>query len=287
LETFVKETARDVKDPTSGKSLADAALDRRLALAKTARDSLDVKKRGVRLGAPGSGTDFEAFLEHLGVATVSHGLQGGPSAGTYHSIYDSYDNFSRFLDPGFVYGAVQARIVGTLAVRMSDAPILPFSFTDAAAAYREFASDAIALADRRLGPEKLDMSSVLQAVDRLASAGRLYDSLYAQVMSRGAGYLTDNRERLRAVNGELFRSERDLLDPAGLPSRPWFKSTMYATGLYTGFEGDPMPGIRQMVDARNNPGASAEVAKVAAAIDRMAARADRAAKLLNELPVRR
>ncbi|MFN8573291.1 MAG: M28 family peptidase [Gemmatimonadaceae bacterium] len=287
LETYVREVARDNTDPGTGKSMLDASVDRALANAKSAKDSAAVKARGFRLSAPGSGTDFEAFLEHLGIATVSHSLEGGEFAGTYHSIYDSYDNFSRFLDPGFRYGAAQARVVGSLAVRMSEAPILPFSFSDAAAAYREFAAGAVARATQKLGSEAVDMSAVMQSVDRLASAGAAYDSAYGDVIRRGSAYLAGHRDALRALNRELYLSERDLLDPRGLPGREWFKSTMYATGLYTGFEGDPMPGVGQMIDDRNAEAARNEAAKVAAAIDRMAGRAERATARLRELPASR
>ncbi len=284
LETYVREVARDQSDPVSGKSMLQEAIDRSVARAKNAKDSAAAKARGFRLNPPGSGTDFEAFLEHLGVASVSHSIEGPEFAGTYHSIYDSYDNFSKFLDPGFAYGAAQSRVVSAMAVRMSDAPVLPFSFSDAAAAYREFAAGVVARANRTLGPEKVDMSQLLQSVDRLAAAGVAYDSAYAQVIGRGSAYLAGHRDALRALNKELYQSERDLLDPRGLPGREWFKSTMYATGLYTGFEGDPMPGVGQQIDAKNATGAGEEATKVAAAIDRMAVRAERATRQLRELP---
>lgn len=275
LETFVREMARDLKDPETGLSAIDAARQRALARARTAPDSATIKADGFQLGAAGSGTDFEAFLEHVGIASVSHGFASGVGAGVYHSIYDSYDHFSKFVDPGFSYGMAQAAAVGTLALRMADAPIVPFSFSDAATAYRRFATGIVVQADAALGAERLDMGPVLQAIDRLATAGAAYDSAYAGVMHKGSAFVSSASEALRAINKDLYQSERDLLDPDGLPGREWFKSTMYATGIYTGFEGDPMPGVQQMIDARDLRASQAQVRKVAAAIERMAARAER------------
>jgi N-acetylated-alpha-linked acidic dipeptidase len=283
LETFVREVARDLKDPATGLSAIDAARARKLAGAKNARDSSAINAEGFELGAAGSGTDFEAFLEHAGIASVSHGYEGGPGAGVYHSIYDSYDHFSKFMDPGYVYGVAQAAAVGTLALRMADAPVLPFSFSDAAAAYRRFAQGVVAHADESLGAERLDVGPVFQAIDRLAKAGGAYDTAYARVMRKGAAYLAGVRAPLRAINKDLYQSERDLLDEQGLPGREWFRSTMYATGIYTGFEGDPMPGVKQMVDAKNLASAQGQVQKVAAAIDRMASRAERVAASMSAL----
>jgi len=283
LETFVREVARDTKDPQTGRSAIEAEQARALARAKSAEDSATIMAEGFQLGAAGSGTDFEAFLEHEGIASVSHGFAGGPDGGTYHSIYDSYNNFSKFLDPGFVYGASQAAVVGTLALRMADASVLPFSFTDAAAAYRRFAQGIVAQANTALGQERLDVGPVFQAIDRLAKAGSDFDSAYAGVMRKGGTYLAGASEPLRAINRELYLSERDLLDDEGLPGRAWFKSTMYATGIYTGFEGDPMPGVKQMLNAKKLPEAQAQVKKVAAAIDRMAVRAERVTAAMSAL----
>ncbi len=283
LETFVREVARDMKDPETGRSAIDAAQASALGRARTASDSAAIHAEGFQLGAAGAGTDFQAFLEHAGIASVSHGYEGGPGAGVYHSIYDSYDHFSKYMDPGFVYGVAQAAVVGTLALRMADAPVVPFSFSDAAAAYRRFATAVVAHADASLGTERLDVGPVFQAIDRLAKAGGEFDGAYTRVIRKGGAYLAGVTDPLRAINKDLYQSERDLLDDEGLPGREWFKSTMYATGIYTGFEGDPMPGVKQMVNARNLTASQGQVRKVAAAIDRMAARAERVATNMSVL----
>jgi len=141
----------------------------------------------------------------------------------------------------------------------------------------------LALADARLGSERLDVSPVLQAIDRLDAAGRDVDRAYERVIQRGSAFVAGARAPLRAINRDLYQSERDLLDPAGLPGREWFKSTMYATGIYTGFAPDPMPGVRQMVEAKRLDAAQEQVRRVAAAVDRMAVRAARVATALEEV----
>jgi len=206
--------------------------------------------------------------------------------GAYHSIYDSYDHYTRFLDPGFAYGRAQAGAVATFAVRLADAPLLPFSFTDAADAFRGFADDVVRLSGERLGEEQLDMSPVLRAIERLQSSGAEYERAHDKVMALGSAWFAQNTAALRAINVELFQSEQDLLSPAGLPGREWFRHTMYATGVNTGFAPDPMPGVRQMIEAGRRTEAQGEAAKVAEAIDRMATRAGRVGAQLAELVVR-
>ena len=105
-------------------------------------------------------------------------------------------------------------------------------------------------------------------------------------MRRGSASLSRNADALRAINVDLYRSEQDLLSPAGLPGREWFKHTMYATGVYTGFAPDPMPGVRQMIQAGRRADAQAEAVRVAEAIDRMASRAERLGTQLGQLVAR-
>src|ERR1700712_5197584 len=74
------------------------------------------------LEALGSGSDYTAFVQHLGVPSLNLGFGGeGESGGVYHSRYDTYEHHSRFVDPGFVYDALLARTVGRLVLRVSQA----------------------------------------------------------------------------------------------------------------------------------------------------------------------
>ncbi len=48
------------------------------------------------------------------------------NGGEYHSIYDSYDHFVRFTDPGFQYEVALAKTAGRAMMRMANADVLPF-----------------------------------------------------------------------------------------------------------------------------------------------------------------
>jgi N-acetylated-alpha-linked acidic dipeptidase len=55
----------------------------------------------MKIGALGSGSDYSPFLQHLGIASLNIAFGGESDGGQYHSIYDSYDHFTRFIDPDF------------------------------------------------------------------------------------------------------------------------------------------------------------------------------------------
>jgi len=54
---------------------------------------------GFHLGPLGAGSDYVAFIDHLGVASLNVGFGGPNLNGQYHSIYDDPQWFEQFGDP--------------------------------------------------------------------------------------------------------------------------------------------------------------------------------------------
>ncbi len=122
LKHFASEVARDVPDPQTGSSvLARAAARYRVDGYEAAghggrggsggRASPDAE---LELAALGSGSDFTPFLQHLGVNSLNLGFDGENDYGVYHSAYDSFDHYRRFVDPTFEYGVALAKVSGRL-----------------------------------------------------------------------------------------------------------------------------------------------------------------------------
>jgi N-acetylated-alpha-linked acidic dipeptidase len=277
LETFVREVARDGRDPQSGKDELEARADFALSRARSADDSAQARLP-FRIGALGSGSDYTAFIDHLGIASVDMRHGGAQDDGIYHSIYDTYTFYARFHDTTFAYGKAQAGAMGVALLRLADAPILPFSFSDAAATYGRYAAEIDTLARQKLGGNGLDLAAVRAAVDSLAAAGQRFDWAMNLALGRGTAWLEQNGTPLAAINRDVYQSERDLTDDAGLPRRAWFRHRLYAPGFYTGYGVKTMPGIREAVEQRDAAEAAAQAQLVSAAILRMAARADKAAR---------
>ncbi|MBI4420526.1 MAG: M28 family peptidase [Gemmatimonadetes bacterium] len=283
LESFVREVARDTPDPKTGKNALEALVARDLNRAKTAADSTKARNRTFTIGALGSGSDYSAFIDHGAIASLN--LQhGGESAdGFYHSIYDSYDSYNRFSDTSHVYGKAEANALGVAVARLADAPILPWSFTDAARTYRQYLAEIDSLATLKLGANQLDLFALRQALDTLAAAGTAWDDALERATGLGSPWLAAQRQALAGVNRDVYLSERDLADSAGLPRRPWYRHTIYAPGFYTGYGVKTMPGIREAVEQKDPAEAQAQTKVVAEAIVRMAKRAQQAADGLDKL----
>lgn len=97
------------------------------------------------------------------------------------------------------------------------------------------------LTEREHGPAHgLDLSDVRRVIPRLARAGGAFDAAFATVMDERSSWIAGQRDQLRPINVDIYRTERALLNPAGLPRREWFRHVIYAPGLYTGYSAKTM-----------------------------------------------
>ncbi len=301
LEEFVREVARDIQDPKRGKSVLAASLERprrgrgasgappvtpvpaqeRAATGDTTITATPRPDTAFTIGALGSGSDYTAFIDHVGVPSLSLSYGGEGHDGIYHSIYDSFDFYTRFLDPDFAYGVTEARTLATAILRLADAPVLPFEFTRPARTYRRYADEIAREARQKPATRTLDLAGVHAALGRLDEAAARYEKAIAPLQRTSSATLSREWSRLAEVNRTLYQADQALTDAAGLPGRDWFHNLLYAPGFYTGYGVKTMPGIREAVEDLPNSGvAQAQAARVAAALDRYASAVDRAATQL-------
>jgi N-acetylated-alpha-linked acidic dipeptidase len=266
LKEFLRDVARGIPSPKGG-TVYDAWKLQNESLRRR-RESADpgsfAQRRGVadlaeaHVGDLGSGSDYSAFLQHLGVPSTDIG-SGGPF-GVYHSVFDNFAWFTKFADPAFLYEQQMARIFGLEVLRMAQADALPFDYETYGAEVRRHLENA-RLRAQELGWKKHpDFTASLTAADRLAVAGR--------AMHLAAANATGTR--LFRLNAALIRAERAMLGK-GLPHRPWFRHTVYAPGEYTGYAAVVIPGVNESMDRNDPTGAAESLDELTAALERAAA----------------
>jgi len=265
FEQFLNEVLRDVTDPGTRKSLLESPPRRgRLAFAGHSN---------MRMGPMGSGSDFTAFFDHAGVSSINLGF-GGDSGGAYHSIYDTFSWFTRFSDTDFSYGRALSQLTTTMLLRLSDAPVLPHHFSDLARAIRGYVEEL-----QKEHPDA-DLRELNRQLMRLATAARQYDDESLAAVRRAGNA---SPEKLAKANQSIYKAERALLSPAGLPGREWFKHQIYAPGLQTGYSPKTLPGVREALEAGKVPEANAQAARVARALKACATQIEEASGLLRGL----
>lgn len=316
LQTLVNQVAADVTDPETGVSVRHR-LRAKLEVDGFKKDADEDAKRLAKIAAAGgdlpiaalgSGSDYSAFLQHLGIATLSVEYGGeDDDAGIYHSAYDSFDHYIRFGDPRFAYGVTLAKTVGHTLLRVADAEVLPMRFAPVAETISEYVKqlhqltdherqradelkrlidgDAFKLATDPTRPLRspayegavpyLDLAPLDNAAVRLQASAAAYDAAYVKAAASGFAGLD-----LRTLDRELGAQERAFLAPEGLPGRPWFKHLIYAPGRYTGYGVKTLPAVREAIEQRRWRQANRYANVTAQAIQRYCDRLEEAAARL-------
>jgi N-acetylated-alpha-linked acidic dipeptidase len=279
LEHFINEVARDVRQPASKKSVWEAMKERRLQQARTEEDKKDLNSRAdLRVGALGSGSDYTPFLQHLGIASMNTGFGGDGGGGVYHSIYDSFAWYIRFGDPTFEHGRALSQINGTIVMRLADADVLPFEFTNLAETIGRYVDEVEKLKVRPKREKDVDLTPLKSAVKSLGEAARRYEEALGKAGSTNFAQVKDTK----TLNELLYQSERKLTNEHGLPRREWFKHEIYAPGFYTGYGVKTIPGVREAIEEKKWDEVQPEVRKASDAIQALASQVDSAAKMLED-----
>ena len=104
----------------------------------------------------------------------------------------------------------------------------------------------------------------------LKKAARAFAQAGARLSRQGESLLakTPGSPMLVAMNHRLIMAERDLIEPSGLPDRPWYRHTIYAPGRYTGYGAKTIPGVREAIEAGKFTEAAEQARAVIRALDR-------------------
>jgi N-acetylated-alpha-linked acidic dipeptidase len=254
LKEFIRQVAQAVPSPVNGtvydvwRTTHNEPNEHRPANAPSDGD--------VRVGDLGSGSDFTPFLQHVGVPSTDIG-SGGPY-GVYHSVFDNYAWFTQNADPHFVYLQEMARVLGVEAIRMADTDVLPYDYVTYAREITSYLDTAKHKAgDAHLG--SLDFAPALGAAAQFATAAQ-----HARTLENSA---TGDVAKLNAT---LRQAESALISPAGLPNRPWYRHTIYAPGVYTGYAAVVIPGVNEAIDGKDASTAQQQLGVLTEALNRAA-----------------
>jgi len=269
LAPFVHELAQSIHTAGETKTLYDGWLERVREQAPKRDGEPMIKTPPV--GALGSGSDYTAFLDHVGIASLDVGLNGKGGDGTYHSTYDNPTWFKKYIDPHFKYSVLATELTGVALLRLAYAEILPFDYEAYGNQIVDYVNDIEQQATKASadGAKRIDFAALKAAADAFAKAGAALHSQADALLARSAApaNAADGAEVAR-INRMLIMAERDLIEPAGLPDRPWYRHVIYAPGLYTGYGVKTIPGVREAVDAGSYARAAEQAAIVVRALQR-------------------
>ncbi len=304
LQSMVNEVTRAVSDPETGTPVRTRALAARRVMAYETGHAADVESE-LTLGALGSGSDYTPFLQHLGIASLNVEFRGEADYGVYHSAYDSFDHFRRFVDPTFQYEVALAQVAGRIVLRAADADLLPGQQADFAKSVAGYNTELQKLVeslraksheltqlldegayDQAADPLKprappsrpadvpfLSFAPLDNAIGRLESSAAAFDKEYQRLASAEDGRSKIQRTRM---NTALSNLEGTLTVARGLPGREWYQHMIYAPGLHTGYGVKTLPGVREAIEDGRWDDANEYMGVVAQALNAYSAQLDRA-----------
>ncbi|MGE0362005.1 MAG: M28 family peptidase [Vicinamibacterales bacterium] len=263
LAAFVADVVKDV--PAGNSSVFDQWQQSEWARLPAARRSGSVTAFAPDLKPLGSGADFVPFQDHLGVPTMAIEFIGenGYGYGTYHSNYDSRAYVERIADPGFTQGVLMSQVLGSLALRMAEAEVLPFRFSH----YGAKLDDAVTLAEgwARDAALPIDVASLRQKAAAVQQAAADLESAIDGRLARGPVPAAD----AAALNDLLARMEQRLADDDGAPDTKWYRHVFYGWNIYSLYDGQPFPGLAEAFRVKDAARAAHEVQRIDRALVRL------------------
>ncbi|XP_066475532.1 N-acetylated-alpha-linked acidic dipeptidase 2-like isoform X2 [Tiliqua scincoides] len=239
LNQLVYNLTKEISSPDAGfenKSLYDSWLE---------KDPSPENAHLPRINKLGSGSDFEAYFQRLGIAsgrtryTKNRKVDKFSSYPVYHTTYETFELVERFFDPTFSKQLAVSQLRGGLIYELAHAPLIPFNCQDYAGALWTFANGIHSLAKKH----ETQLEKYRVSFDPLFSAVANFTKEAADFHQRLSQLDKNNPLALRSMNDQLMFLERAFIDPLGLPGRPFYRHIIFAPSSHNKYAGESFPGI--------------------------------------------
>uniref|UniRef100_F6ZAX9 Glutamate carboxypeptidase 2 n=1 Tax=Ciona intestinalis TaxID=7719 RepID=F6ZAX9_CIOIN len=193
------------------------------------------------IGGLGSGSDYTAFLQVLGIASVdlrhtydrSIGLASYP---VYHSVYETFSLVEKFVDPGFQYHVSVSRVWGEIGRKLADSPVLPLDC-------RLYAQDLAKKRDDLITYYGSDMEKNGVDFAQLNESIRIFIQSANEIHQRIQSIDISNAYETRAINDQLMLLERSFIDQNPLPGRVAYRHVVSAPSQHNSYGSTAFPAV--------------------------------------------
>lgn len=188
-----------------------------------------------RIGNLGGGSDHIAFYMHAGVPSLSGGA-GGPTV--YHSNYDDFYYYSKFVDPEFKMGPTIEKLVGIMSLRLANAEIIPYDLERYAADLTIHFANAekkVGEYDSAFGGFNMTKSEIEKLEEKSSQLTTKLDDLLANKIL--------GSKEIKNINKQLLALEKSFLEEKGMYFGSWYKSLYAASDPFSGYASWILPGL--------------------------------------------
>ncbi len=230
LKKLLVEASKDVKYPYTDQSLYDFWNKE--------------NKNEPPIGNLGGGSDHIAFYMHVGVPSLSGGA-GGPNV--YHSNYDSYRFYERFVDPEFQMGPMVEHIAGIMTLRMANGDIIPYNLN-------RYASDLeihFTNAENKINIYNDEFNGFPLSKEAIKSLEQTSDILTQEIRK----YLNNgsfSNKNLSSINQQLIDLEKSFISDKGMYFGSWYRSIYASSDPFSGYAAWILPGLEYEIALKSS-----------------------------------
>ncbi|MGB0526902.1 MAG: M28 family peptidase [Flavobacteriaceae bacterium] len=192
-------------------------------------------KEAPSIGNLGGGSDHIGFYMHVGVPSMSGGA-GGTTV--YHSNYDSFRYYERYVDPEFQMGPTIEKFAGIMSLRLANATLIPYDlnrYPNDLKMHFDRAEEKV----RQLKSDFKGFEKTRQAINELSvAAASATENLSNRVSDKGLSAV-----EIQFLNRQLIALEKSFIDQKGMYYGDWFKSIYASSDPFSGYASWILPGI--------------------------------------------
>jgi len=230
LKKLLVEASKDVKYPYTDQSLYDF-------WNKENKNEPPIENLG-------GGSDHIAFYMHVGVPSLSGGA-GGPNV--YHSNYDSFRFYERYVDPEFQMGPMVEHIAGIMTLRMANGDIIPYNLN-------RYASDLkihFTNAENKINLYDDEFNGFTLSKEAIKSLEQTSDVL-TQEIRRYLNNGTFSNKNLSIINQLLIDLEKSFISDKGMYFGSWYRSIYASSDPFSGYAAWILPGLEYEIALKSS-----------------------------------
>jgi len=196
------------------------------------------------IGNLGGGSDHIAFYMHVGVPSMSGGA-GGPNL--YHSNYDSFRFYEKFVDPEFKMGPMVEHMAGLMTLRMANADLIPYNLNRYSQDLKIHFENAV-IKIKNFDKKFEGFKSTDKAIKKLDETSKI---LTLKIKS----YLEDknlSNKNLKKLNKQLIALEKSFISDEGMYFGSWYKSIYASSDPFSGYGAWILPGLEYEIALKSS-----------------------------------
>ena len=184
------------------------------------------------IGNLGGGSDHIAFYMHAGIPSISGGVGG---VNLYHSNYDDFEFYRKFVDSEFKMGAMIEKWSGLMALKLSESEIIPYDLNR----YPLDLKNHFSVAEEKIKNFNSDFLGFELSNNSINALYEISKNWEEKIKSIGQLKTVE----LKKINKQLIALEKSFIDKKGMYFGSWYRSLYAGTDPFSGYASWILPGI--------------------------------------------